>query len=243
MNRRAVTVCGCSAVLALVSLAPATALADNPANPGHHYGQLSNPGHHYGQLSNPGHHYGQLKHQPSPPPAPNPAPPSTSHPLPVVHPAAVLATPTLGSTTAIADPIAPVSGEAGTEPSAGLITAVSPVPAPERNFWLTVIIVAAVLAANVAAAAYLLARGGSYLASRVRPVRMTLRSMTFLAPRPLTGFEGSPRAERLASRESGQGMVEYALILVLVSVAVIVVLLTMGNQIQNVFSNIVAALT
>jgi Flp pilus assembly pilin Flp len=34
-------------------------------------------------------------------------------------------------------------------------------------------------------------------------------------------------------------MVEYALILVLVS---IVILLTMGNQIQNVFSNIVAAL-
>jgi len=43
-------------------------------------------------------------------------------------------------------------------------------------------------------------------------------------------------------RESGQGMVEYALILVLVSVVVIVILLTMGNQIANVFSNIVAAL-
>jgi Flp pilus assembly pilin Flp len=33
------------------------------------------------------------------------------------------------------------------------------------------------------------------------------------------------------------------LILVLVSIVVIVVLLTMGNQIQNVFSNVVAALT
>ena len=42
--------------------------------------------------------------------------------------------------------------------------------------------------------------------------------------------------------ESGQGMVEYALILVLVSIVVIVILLTMGNQIQNVFSNVVAAL-
>jgi len=42
--------------------------------------------------------------------------------------------------------------------------------------------------------------------------------------------------------ESGQGMVEYALILVLVSVVVIVILLTMGNQINNVFSNVVAAL-
>jgi pilus assembly protein Flp/PilA len=42
--------------------------------------------------------------------------------------------------------------------------------------------------------------------------------------------------------ESGQGMVEYALILVLVSIVVIVILLTMGNQILNVFSNVVAAL-
>ena len=42
--------------------------------------------------------------------------------------------------------------------------------------------------------------------------------------------------------QSGQGMVEYALILVLVSIVVIVILLTMGNQIVNVFSNIVAAL-
>ena len=37
-------------------------------------------------------------------------------------------------------------------------------------------------------------------------------------------------------------MVEYALILVLVSIVVIVILLTMGSQIQNVFSNVVAAL-
>jgi pilus assembly protein Flp/PilA len=43
-------------------------------------------------------------------------------------------------------------------------------------------------------------------------------------------------------RQSGQGMVEYALILVLVSIVVIVILLTMGQQIQNVFSNIVSAL-
>jgi Flp pilus assembly pilin Flp len=38
-------------------------------------------------------------------------------------------------------------------------------------------------------------------------------------------------------------MVEYALILVLVSVVVIVILLTMGNQIANVFSNVVALLS
>ncbi|HEY8761750.1 MAG TPA: Flp family type IVb pilin [Candidatus Dormibacteraeota bacterium] len=42
--------------------------------------------------------------------------------------------------------------------------------------------------------------------------------------------------------QQGQGMVEYALILVLVSIVVIVILLTMGGQIANVFSNIVTAL-
>ena len=46
----------------------------------------------------------------------------------------------------------------------------------------------------------------------------------------------------LSDRQSGQGMVEYALILVLVSIVVIVILLTMGNQLQNVFSNVVGAL-
>ena len=45
-----------------------------------------------------------------------------------------------------------------------------------------------------------------------------------------------------SASQRGQGMVEYALILVLVSIVVIVILLTMGNQIQNVFSNVVAAL-
>lgn len=44
------------------------------------------------------------------------------------------------------------------------------------------------------------------------------------------------------SDQSAQGMVEYALILVLVSVVVIVILLTMGQQIGNVFSNIVVSL-
>jgi pilus assembly protein Flp/PilA len=46
----------------------------------------------------------------------------------------------------------------------------------------------------------------------------------------------------LLSRQEGQGMVEYALILVLVSIVVIVILLTMGGQIRNVFSNVVVAL-
>jgi pilus assembly protein Flp/PilA len=55
----------------------------------------------------------------------------------------------------------------------------------------------------------------------------------FIVKRIGFGSRGSQR---------GQGMVEYALILVLVSIVVIVILLTMGNQIANVFSNVVAAL-
>lgn len=40
------------------------------------------------------------------------------------------------------------------------------------------------------------------------------------------------------SSESGQGMVEYALILVLIAVVVIVILTTVGHRVNNVFSNI-----
>ena len=39
-------------------------------------------------------------------------------------------------------------------------------------------------------------------------------------------------------RESGQGMVEYALILVLIAVVVIVTLSTVGKQVTNAFSNV-----
>jgi pilus assembly protein Flp/PilA len=53
---------------------------------------------------------------------------------------------------------------------------------------------------------------------------------------------GHARLLALANRQEGQGMVEYALILVLVSIVVIVILLTMGKQVKNVFSNVVAAL-
>jgi pilus assembly protein Flp/PilA len=51
-----------------------------------------------------------------------------------------------------------------------------------------------------------------------------------------------PGVDLSSQGQRGQGMVEYALILVLVSIVVIVILLTMGNQILNVFSNVVAAL-
>ena len=39
-------------------------------------------------------------------------------------------------------------------------------------------------------------------------------------------------------RESGQGMVEYALILVLIAVVVIVTLSTDGKSVTNAFSNV-----
>jgi pilus assembly protein Flp/PilA len=43
-------------------------------------------------------------------------------------------------------------------------------------------------------------------------------------------------------REEGQGLVEYALILVLVAIVVIAILLLLGPVIGNVFSNIVTNL-
>src|SRR2546423_3666307 len=46
------------------------------------------------------------------------------------------------------------------------------------------------------------------------------------------------RLRSLFNREEGQGMVEYALILVLIAVVVIVVLIVLGNQVKNVFCNI-----
>ena len=43
-------------------------------------------------------------------------------------------------------------------------------------------------------------------------------------------------------REEGQGLVEYALILVLVSLVVVVILAVLGPAIGNVFSNILEVL-
>jgi len=44
------------------------------------------------------------------------------------------------------------------------------------------------------------------------------------------------------SAESGQGMVEYALILVLIAIVVVVVLTIVGSQVNNVFSNVTSGL-
>jgi len=43
---------------------------------------------------------------------------------------------------------------------------------------------------------------------------------------------------RAKEGEDGQGMVEYALILVLIAVVVIVILAVVGNQVKNTFSNV-----
>ena len=45
------------------------------------------------------------------------------------------------------------------------------------------------------------------------------------------------------TREDGQGLVEYALILVLVAIVVIAILALLGPQIGNVFSRIMNGLT
>ena len=43
-------------------------------------------------------------------------------------------------------------------------------------------------------------------------------------------------------REEGQGLVEYALILVLVAIVVIVILTLLGTQVSSVFSRITSGL-
>lgn len=46
---------------------------------------------------------------------------------------------------------------------------------------------------------------------------------------------------QFTDQEKGQGLVEYAMIIVLVAVLVMVVLLVLGPAVGNIFSNIVAA--
>ncbi|MFW5691032.1 MAG: Flp family type IVb pilin [Chloroflexota bacterium] len=45
----------------------------------------------------------------------------------------------------------------------------------------------------------------------------------------------------MTEHEAGQGLVEYALILVLVSVAAMALMILLGPQISNMFSNIVTS--
>ncbi|GDX70642.1 hypothetical protein LBMAG38_17330 [Chloroflexota bacterium] len=48
--------------------------------------------------------------------------------------------------------------------------------------------------------------------------------------------------KRLARDESGQGLVEYALIVFLIAVVVIAILLLLGPQIAGIFNNIYATI-
>ena len=48
--------------------------------------------------------------------------------------------------------------------------------------------------------------------------------------------------ERRRRRESGQGLVEYALILIMVSIVAIFILISMGSQLNAMFSDIVSVL-
>jgi pilus assembly protein Flp/PilA len=54
--------------------------------------------------------------------------------------------------------------------------------------------------------------------------------------------EGGETSMLFLPREKGQGLVEYALILVLVAIVVIAILLLLGPIIGNIFSNIVNAI-
>ena len=50
---------------------------------------------------------------------------------------------------------------------------------------------------------------------------------------------GSGRIHELGWRQRGQGLVEYALIIVLVAIAVIIAVMALGTQLQTVFKTIV----
>ena len=65
-------------------------------------------------------------------------------------------------------------------------------------------------------------------------ITATCLSLREVARRPLDRCD--------SRREQGQGMVEYALILVLIAIVVIVILTVVGHQVNNVFSNISNAL-
>lgn len=56
-------------------------------------------------------------------------------------------------------------------------------------------------------------------------------------------FQAKELLSRLEARqEKGQGLIEYALIILLVSIVVIIVLTTLGDQIQAVFTSITTTL-
>jgi len=158
--RHAAWLCAWSGAVVLVALAPATVLADNPGNPGHHYGQISNPG----------HHYGQFKHANS-----LPSPASGHQPsAPALHAQSAFysANETTGEAIPITNPGSSLTDGSLAGPQSTPVASAPPVP--QRNVWLTAILLAFVLAANVAGGVILVGRSLHFVLRRVRPVEITV---------------------------------------------------------------------
>jgi len=49
--------------------------------------------------------------------------------------------------------------------------------------------------------------------------------------------------KRLIKEEEGQGMIEYVLIVALISIVAIIIIRTVGNQVENIWTNTENALT
>ena len=65
---------------------------------------------------------------------------------------------------------------------------------------------------------------------------------TFLFPSPCPAPAPFHEQNSSPGRETGQGLVEYALLLVLVSIVVLAILTILGPQIGNVFSRVTSDL-
>ena len=71
----------------------------------------------------------------------------------------------------------------------------------------------------------------------------TVRSSSRSDPKgQFKGYCSQDMAEVRRGKQSGQGLVEYVLILILVSVVVIVILITQGQVVKNMLSNVSVAL-
>jgi pilus assembly protein Flp/PilA len=53
---------------------------------------------------------------------------------------------------------------------------------------------------------------------------------------------GAPQDEQLREPESGQGMIEYALIIILVAIGALIALQVLGHATNNLYSNITHSL-
>lgn len=130
------------AALLALALLPTAVLAENPTNNGHHY------------------HYGWVHHK-TPPNATTPPPTTVGTPK-VKHttvPAAVAPSGVTGAALPATEHLVPSTST--TTPVAALV------PTPVSNPWLLVIVLASIVAANVAMGVLGLARGGNFVVRRV----------------------------------------------------------------------------